>query len=265
MKRVLIPLLWMGLSLIATGQAIVTSPVHTPVYTQPATAFSPLSLSPALWLDASDAATVNTTTRVWSDKSGNARHASAAASEFPVISGNFMRFNGSNSYLSGSYPTGTTAATWFIVFNPNGDAGYYLFGTNNLGANYGWDRWQGDGRSYPDRFRNPRLETYGSVNFPTAGNTIVSGVSSSSTWEQYLNGTTQGAATAAYQSGTSYGIGTNINRPGGTQFGGDIGEIIIYPAALTTTQRQQIEGYLAWKWGTVSSLPAGHPYKNAAP
>jgi len=34
---------------------------------------------------------------------------------------------------------------------------------------------------------------------------------------------------------------------------------------LTATQRQQIEGYLAWKWGLQGSLPAGFPYKSAAP
>lgn len=228
-------------------------------------AFSPLELNPALWLDGRDSGTINTTTRVWSDKSGNSRHASAAAGEFPVISGNFLRFNGSSSYLSGAYPTGTTAATWFILFNPQGDAGYHIWGTNNLGGNYGWDRFHGDGKSYPDRFRNPRLETYGVVDFPTTGNTIVSGISSSSTWEQWLNGTTQGVASPAFATGATYGVGNSPGRPNGTQFGGDIGEILIYSSALTTFQRQQVEGYYAHRWGITSSLPTNHLYKNSPP
>jgi hypothetical protein len=37
-------------------------------------------------------------------------------------------------------------------------------------------------------------------------------------------------------------------------------EIVIYDRAITTTQRQQIEGYLAWKWGLQSQLPFIHPY-----
>jgi len=41
---------------------------------------------------------------------------------------------------------------------------------------------------------------------------------------------------------------------------GNISEIIVYNNALSTTQRQQIEGYLAWKWGLQAQLPAGHPY-----
>lgn len=40
-----------------------------------------------------------------------------------------------------------------------------------------------------------------------------------------------------------------------------IGEIIYYTAVLGTTQRQQVEGYLAWKWGLKASLPSSHPYK----
>jgi hypothetical protein len=31
------------------------------------------------------------------------------------------------------------------------------------------------------------------------------------------------------------------------------------------TDLEKAEGYLAWKWGLVSSLPSGHPYKNSAP
>jgi hypothetical protein len=33
----------------------------------------------------------------------------------------------------------------------------------------------------------------------------------------------------------------------------------------SATDRQKIEGYLAWKWGIQASLPAAHPYRNAAP
>ena len=40
-----------------------------------------------------------------------------------------------------------------------------------------------------------------------------------------------------------------------------IQEIIIYPSAISTTAFQQVEGYLAWKWGLTASLPSSHPYK----
>jgi hypothetical protein len=34
---------------------------------------------------------------------------------------------------------------------------------------------------------------------------------------------------------------------------------------LSTTELQQLEGWAAWKWNFVANLPAGHPYKSAAP
>jgi len=40
---------------------------------------------------------------------------------------------------------------------------------------------------------------------------------------------------------------------------GHIYEVIVFSNALNITQRQQVEGYLCQKWGTVSYLPAGHP------
>jgi len=40
---------------------------------------------------------------------------------------------------------------------------------------------------------------------------------------------------------------------------GDIAEIVWYQSPVTDTQRQQVEAYLAQKWGLTSSLPAGHP------
>ena len=42
-------------------------------------------------------------------------------------------------------------------------------------------------------------------------------------------------------------------------------EIAYYNSALSTTDRQRMEGYLAWKWGLQANLPAGHPHKSAAP
>ena len=40
---------------------------------------------------------------------------------------------------------------------------------------------------------------------------------------------------------------------------GSIGEVLVYDSALTDSERQSVEGYLAKKWGTTASLPVGHP------
>jgi hypothetical protein len=34
---------------------------------------------------------------------------------------------------------------------------------------------------------------------------------------------------------------------------------------VSMAQQQIDEGYFAWKWGLVSNLPSGHPYKNNPP
>lgn len=47
---------------------------------------------------------------------------------------------------------------------------------------------------------------------------------------------------------------------------GQIGEfIVVQQAGMSLEDKQKLEGYTAWKWGLVSDLPGGHPYKSAAP
>jgi hypothetical protein len=46
---------------------------------------------------------------------------------------------------------------------------------------------------------------------------------------------------------------------------GYIAEVVICNAKLSDSDRQRVEGYLAWKWGLQGNLAAGHPYLNAAP
>jgi len=60
--------------------------------------------------------------------------------------------------------------------------------------------------------------------------------------------------------------GATLGRFGtGDFYSGTIYEVLIYNTALSLDKRQKLEGYLANKWGTVSSLPAGHPFKMNSP
>lgn len=50
--------------------------------------------------------------------------------------------------------------------------------------------------------------------------------------------------------------------------GSRIGEMLCWAKAsgsYVTAEVEEVEGYLAWKWGLEGNLPAGHPYENAAP
>ena len=52
---------------------------------------------------------------------------------------------------------------------------------------------------------------------------------------------------------------------GGYQVTGQLAEVTIFSATLSTSDRQKMEGYYAWKYALTANLPAGHPYKNVAP
>jgi hypothetical protein len=46
---------------------------------------------------------------------------------------------------------------------------------------------------------------------------------------------------------------------------GFVGEAVYTNTALSTTDRERLEGYFAWKWGLEASLPVGHPFRNTPP
>ena len=45
----------------------------------------------------------------------------------------------------------------------------------------------------------------------------------------------------------------------------DLHELLVVKRAVTQAEREQIEGYLAHKWGLAASLPLAHPYKRGPP
>jgi len=61
--------------------------------------------------------------------------------------------------------------------------------------------------------------------------------------------------------GDPISVGTWLGGLANNSFGGDIAEILLYSAALSTSDQQLIEGSLAWKYGLQDHLPAGHPYQ----
>ena len=65
---------------------------------------------------------------------------------------------------------------------------------------------------------------------------------------------------------TPFTLGTSLNTSSifvSANF--HVCEIIAYNRALSTTERQMIEGYVGWKWGMASRLPTGHPYEKFPP
>lgn len=69
----------------------------------------------------------------------------------------------------------------------------------------------------------------------------------------------------AYVNGLSVGAHLSLTTGIEKAWIGNIGEIIILNKEPDQQLRQEIEGYLAWKWGLVEFLPIDHPWKNEPP
>ena len=80
----------------------------------------------------------------------------------------------------------------------------------------------------------------------------------------YINGLLTGGntLTGPYTTGGNTLIGTD-NYAGNNGFNGTISEIIIYSNALSDSDRQKVESYLRWKWGTFT-LNVSNPYTTQA-
>jgi hypothetical protein len=100
------------------------------------------------------------------------------------------------------------------------------------------------------------------------------------TGAQILVGTTQPGNSALFRNGSSIpatGTGATVMAdapfnignmlPGTTlpHFSGPIAEVLVLPSSLFTTDRQQFEGYFAWRWGLQANLVNGHPFKFSPP
>jgi len=231
-----------------------------------------------LWLDAADRATVNVSgsyVTQWRDKSGfgyhavgntnSGRYSSNGLNSLPTI----QITTSSNMRAPVAAFSFSTAITLFVVFQKTG-----AVPTSNTIVT----RTIGSAPAPFDMYNNTGFigngGRYGGITAivanttPTLWNVSLSS-GSANWWYEWVNGTgyaysfLSGGSPGYYDNGSNIFIGTRGD--GATGMNGNISEIIAYNIGLSTTQRQQIEGYLAWKWGMVSSLPAGHPYLSAPP
>lgn len=231
-------------------------------------AFVPTTVASCrLWLDASDTATItqNATSNIsqWSDKSGNGLNA---------ISNNVIGWavptyvsTGAIKYVSMtpgqalyvpdfSYNTAwsvfscmcnvTLGARWYI--SPYADLGIVLMGMGH-GGNKVFSGMLGGGNDV----------TGSHIEYTSAQNTNGTGA-----YTYYRDGSlidSNNTANGIPSATVRMGIGAN----GAATFDVDGTyypfEIIMFNQYLGDTDRRNVEGYLAQKWGLTANLPAGHP------
>lgn len=279
-----------------SSNTLSETPFFTPIPAQlaPLLSLLPVSLGPSsspfafiqptqitgctVWLDAADSSRITTSgssVTAIVDKAQNINFATQGTSSFLTL---VRQING--------YQT--------LYFNNTSANNVYLRGTvNNLVTGSFFVVWQATTQQ-STHYRPLFCPVYtGSSTFPVFGY-VIDGANSVGPYTTFggtgspLTTVTVGTNYLTFYSwtGTTTNVGYNGATPSsGTQpaysssatqldimfesaantTSGYIGEMIFYNSVLSTTNRQRIEGYLAWKWGLVASLPANHPFKNAPP
>lgn len=168
--------------------------------------------------------------------------------------------NTTYSIQAASYPNGTYIPSYLSPSWTNSGSGvYYLYFSTSAASsaattftNVQFD--PGQGCSVITR----------SAGVPAAWHIFCGGYTSgSTTMTNYtVNGNVRSSWSSTAYSGTTPALTLYIGgSSGGTYDTNTFAEVIHYNTALTSAQRQQVEGYLAWKWGLQNTLPSGHPYR----
>ena len=246
-------------------------PAGHPHLSAPPGAFTPLTVSGLgiqVWLDGADPAGTGTapadtaSVATWVDKSGNGYNFTATSAATYSTTNRAPYFN--NSYYTSAYTAAPVTETGFVVFKLNSTAAPQII----IGANNG-----GREVSVANTFGQ-----FGIIKSQVAWGQTVSGLTNSTTTLSTWQITSQTNTYISLNGALSLSGPTNIGTfTGGVTTGlgreatssipvyGWVMEIVMFNTQLSQTNQQKMEGYLAWKWGSQASLPAGHPYYSSAP
>jgi hypothetical protein len=228
-----------------------------------------------MWFDASDPLATGTppangaTIAVWYDKSGN-EYNTTGGNTNATYSASGLVFNGNSFYSlpDGCLPYKNTPYSYFFVLrSPTTNSVNPIFS----GGNTSGSRRCVSFKAFSDAKVQTTWFTQGTysttTSYPVTQPFLTCSLYSSSNQQIVgVNGNinSQTAGVNREQVPTTNWIGFSVDTAS-TYFNGTICEILCFNIYLDTTQRQQVEGYLAWKWGIQSSLPDSHPYAYLAP
>ena len=239
--------------------------------------FDPSSIAGlSLWLDASGSTNFvfssGTIISQWKDKSTNANNANTSQTVFTYNSTGFnslptVTFPGTQttgfSLLASLLPNGTSDASYFFVLRKtNASTDLFL----SYGGSSQTKQFYASNSLKIDRAGTSLISDSTNIQ---GTNIIISSTETSLTAgvNGWLNGTafTTNGATTVWNVPTTFAwLGSGSSSGTTNKLTGFISEVIVYNSALSTDNRQKIEGYLAWKWNLQSSLPVGHPYKSSS-
>jgi hypothetical protein len=202
----------------------------------------------------------------WSDLSANAYHATQGTTGArPIYRTNQLTglpavdFDGASDNLETKMSASSRDETIVAVLRPDGASGTIAGASSNDGRTLTYD-------GTTDTFR---VVKRGGATLGTSTGTVAAaawGIVTVTITATTIIFSVNGVQQASISNSTTFGGGklTRLGGPG-SFFDGEIAEIG-FAKALSLADVQKWEGYLAWKWGLVSTgLPVDHPYKAAAP
>ena len=213
-----------------------------------------------LWFDGQDQTkmTFNTATTItqWNDKSGSSRNTTALTGTATITDSSGITFDGSS---------------YFTIPNssiPYDDSSYSIYVVSSLGSSGVYTLLYGGSLSIQTSSTNFVTQWSGPNNLTSTASFTVNTTSlyeslytSGGTRTTFFNGITD--ATDTPGSRTQANTPNYIGYSEAGTMSGIISEIIVYNTSHTKSQRQVVEGYLAWKWGF--QLPSTHLFYSSPP
>jgi hypothetical protein len=207
----------------------------------------------------------------WRDSSVPREDSHGSTNSPPTLQKNILngysavRFNGSSQYLTNNAPITFANLAEFSAFavvgNVGGGANQAIFGgspASSFGTIYG--RANGTFRIQSETANDAsgHSNMTGAFQFRSfardTGNTV----------SAYVDGTLDDTPSAVAGTFDLHAVGARLSA-GPLYLDGDIVEVLIYSSELSATDRQLVEGSLAWKYGLEGNLPGGHPHKDVDP
>ena len=230
-----------------------------------------------LWLDASDpntvtAAAISSNVSQWNDKSGTGINFTNRFAGFPTYVPNVLngysgvRIQGSNQGLisAGVFPTYTNSQISFFGLVRgvlNGDMFFSLNSFQNFALSINATQIGGNlGRvGATTTFANSAIN-----NTTNGGYNLLELIADSNgTGTLYGNGTAY--QTSAITPPSYFQTDTMVFTRDTLTTDNYFLEVVAYRNALTALERQQVEGYIMWKWGIQNNLPSNHRYRYYSP